>query len=220
MPFTHDQFLDVFGRYNQALWPVVVALWLVSAAAVLWLLRAGSAASRFIAALLSFHWAWSALAYHAAFFSAINPGAWLFAALFLFEAGCVLWLGVVTARLRFSNGRSARHVAGYALVVYALAYPGLSVLSGHTWPRAPMFAVPCPTTLLTAGLLLVADSASLWLACVVPIIWASVAGSAAILLGIPADFALFVAAAALASRVAALAVAGRKRAQACDKAQT
>ena len=101
MPFTHDQFLDVFGRYNEALWPIAVALWLVSAAALLWLVRKGRAASRPVAAVLSFHWAWSALAYHAAFFSAINRGAWLFAALFLFEAACVLWVGVVKARLRF-----------------------------------------------------------------------------------------------------------------------
>ncbi len=35
LPFSHDAFLDVFGAYNTALWPAVVALWLATAAAVL-----------------------------------------------------------------------------------------------------------------------------------------------------------------------------------------
>ena len=34
-------------------------------------------------AVSSAHWIWSALAYHAAFFTRINPAAWVFAALFL-----------------------------------------------------------------------------------------------------------------------------------------
>ncbi len=27
LPFTHDQFLDVFAAYNGALWPVAALLW-------------------------------------------------------------------------------------------------------------------------------------------------------------------------------------------------
>ena len=26
LPFTHDQFLDVFGAYNRALWPAVILI--------------------------------------------------------------------------------------------------------------------------------------------------------------------------------------------------
>src|SRR5688572_3985311 len=36
-----------------------------------------------LSALLAWHWAWSAVAYHMAFFTRINPAAWPFAALFL-----------------------------------------------------------------------------------------------------------------------------------------
>ena len=32
LPFTEAQFLEVFGAYNVALWPVVVGLWLVTLA--------------------------------------------------------------------------------------------------------------------------------------------------------------------------------------------
>jgi hypothetical protein len=43
---------------------------------------------RFIATLV-LHWTWAALAY-AAFFSKINPAAWLFSVLFLTQAGLLL----------------------------------------------------------------------------------------------------------------------------------
>ena len=86
LPFSREQFFDLFVAYNEALWPVVVALWLASAAtAVLWL-SARRPHDRWVSALLAVHWAWSAVAYHVAFFTRINPAAWLFAALFLAQA--------------------------------------------------------------------------------------------------------------------------------------
>ena len=63
------------------------------------------------------------------------------------------------------------------------------------------FGVPCPTTILTLGLLLVAESPS-WNLAAIPIAWAVVAGSAAFLLGVHADIMLFVAAALLVGRLA------------------
>ncbi len=208
MPFTHEQFLDVFGRYNQALWPAVLAFWLVSAAAVLWLIRAGRRASRGIAALLAVHWAWSGIAYHLAFFAAINPVARLFGLLFVLEAGCLAWFGVFRSRLQFSLGATPRHVVALAFVVYSFLYPVLSLLTG-AWPRLPLFAVPCPTTLFTAGLLLAADPPLPRLVTIVPILWALVGGSAAFLLSVPADFALLLAAFVLVLYVVSSSIAKR-----------
>src|SRR4029077_11640490 len=37
LPFTKDQFFDVFAAYNGALWPAVVALWLASTLTCVWL---------------------------------------------------------------------------------------------------------------------------------------------------------------------------------------
>jgi len=63
------------------------------------------------------------------------------------------------------------------------------------------FGVPCPTTLLTLGLLLIAEPSS-WALAAIPIAWALVGGSAALLLGVKADLMLFVAAALLVGRLA------------------
>ncbi len=79
------------------------------------------------------------------------------------------------------------------LVSYALLYPFLGLAFGLRYPRMPAFAVPCPTTLLKAGLLLTASRVPrmVW---VVPILWAIVGSTAAVSLGIRADLALIVAA--------------------------
>ena len=62
-----------------------------------------------------------------------------------------------------------------------------------SYPRAPSFGVPCPTTILTAGLLLLLPRREARLVAVIPVIWAAIGGSAAFLLAIRADLALLLA---------------------------
>lgn len=142
LPFTRDQFLDVFAAYNDLLWPCVLTLWLLTASVVVRLVRTRYASQWSLNVLLVTHWAWAALAYHAAFFARINPAAWLFSGLFLVQAGLLAWHGVLHARLRFSGGRSLRHVAAWVLVVYALVYQAIALVEGHALPRLPTFGVP------------------------------------------------------------------------------
>ena len=93
LPFTGEQFFDLFVAYNEALWLAVVALWIASTVVVALRLSARHHHDRRVSALLVAHWAWSALAYHVAFFTRINPAAWLFAALFLAQAVLVFRVG-------------------------------------------------------------------------------------------------------------------------------
>lgn len=195
MPFTAARFFDVLAAYNTALWPAVVALWVASVAVLIVAARHG-VPQRALAILLTVHWAWSALAYHAAYFTRINPAAWLFAVLFLFEAGTLFWEGVMRDRLSFRIDHSARTLLGMAFVVYALAYPLIVLAEGLPYPRAPLFALPCPTTLFTIGWLLVAEMPG-WRVTLVPLIWSVVGWSAASLFGVGADLALPLAGAAL-----------------------
>jgi hypothetical protein len=58
-------------------------------------------------------------------------------------------------------------------------------------------AVPCPTTLVTGGLLLALGPRRLRGLAVVPLLWTLVGGSAAQVLGMTQDLVLFVAGAAL-----------------------
>ena len=196
IPFTQQQFLDVFGAYNSTAWPVVIALWLATLALGVRLVR-GQERSVTLSALAAVHWAWSGLVYHALFFTDINPAAWLFAGAFLLEAFAFVWFGMVRRSLVFEWGRTARHAIAGVLFAYSLAYPFLVLASGHDVPRAPLFAVPCPTTLFTAALLLTAVRPAPVLIFVIPVIWATLAGTAAITLGVTPDLMLFVAAVCL-----------------------
>ena len=193
LPFTHDQFLDVFGSYNRALWPAAILLWLLTAAAMVALYRRGPRASRLVAAVLAFHWAWAGVAYHLVFFRSINPAASLFGAVFVLQAALFLWRGVVGSHLPFQPTSSYWGVVGGALIAYALLYPAIGLVLGLAYPRLPSFGVPCPTAILTVGLLLFAPRREVRLLGGIPVLWAAVGGSAAVLLNIRADFALVVA---------------------------
>lgn len=196
LPFSHDAFLDVFGAYNTALWPAEVALWLATAGVAIGLLLRNGLNIRAIRALLAVHWMWSGLAYRWVFFRPINPAAALFAVAFVLQGALFAWLAVTSAG-RATVRVDARGVIGGGLVLCGLVYPFASLGFGLEYPRAPLFAVPCPTTLVTAGLL-VTSAGVPRLANLVAMLWAIIGSSAAFELGIRTDLALVAAAAALA----------------------
>jgi hypothetical protein len=202
LPFTVDQFLAVFAAYNRMFWPITVLLWTYAAAGAVVLARPRSS-GRFITMMLTVQWGWAALGYHAAFFSTINPAAWLFAALFAIQSA-LFCRAAVAGDLHFSSTGSWRHAAGWTLVAYSLLYPAIVRAEGHVFPEAPTFGVPCPTTLLTIGLLLAADPPWPRALAVIPVVWALIAGSAAVLLGVRADVMLWVAGGTLAGHVLSL----------------
>jgi uncharacterized protein DUF6064 len=197
LPFTKEQFFDLFVSYNEALWPAAVALWIASAVIVALRLSARRPHDRWISALLVWHWAWSALAYHVAFFTRVNPAAWLFAVLFLGQAFLFFRVGVVQRRLSFAPWGQAWAPLAWGLIAYSLAYPLINAIDHLSLLRIPTFGLPCPTTIFTAGALMLATRRS-WSLSIVPVIWSAIGGSAAFLLEVHADMALLIAGIALA----------------------
>jgi hypothetical protein len=198
LPVTQEQFVGVFRVYNEAVWPAqAVLLALAVACVALVALRKGD---RAVSAILAMMWLWMGVAYHAAFFSAINPGAWLFAAVFVAGAAVFAWVGVARHGLRFSP-RAPWAPMGWALLALALLlYPAAGYFSGQRYPELPTFGLPCPTTIFTLALLQFAQSPPRRVF-VVPLAWAAVGGSAAFVLGVPQDLMLPVAGFACAARL-------------------
>jgi hypothetical protein len=196
LPFTETQFLDNFGAFNTAFWPVLAALWAATLVLGLQLL-VGRPRSRALGLLLSAQWLFAGVAYHAAYFSRINPAAWAFAALFVVQAVAMLWYATAGGGLSFVWQRSWRRAAAAVFILYSLAYPALGLLDGHQVPRLPLFGVPCPTVLLTAGVFLAAGPPVPRRLLVIPVAWSIIGGSAALLLGMTADWMLWAAGAAL-----------------------
>jgi hypothetical protein len=193
LPFTRVEFLDVFAAYNRVWWPIAVLLWVVSLLAVLRVLQGRPGGSRALAAILAVHWAWGGAIYHLGYFRRINPAAVAFGILFLLQAALLIARGVVRPRLSFASPTSGWGWIGVALILYALTYPGLGVLLGLRYPELPTFGVPCPTTILTAGALLLVPRRSARPAAAATIAWAAIGGSGAFLLGMHADLGLIVA---------------------------
>jgi hypothetical protein len=188
LPFSREQFFELFAAYNQTLWPAAVALWLLSAWACTLRRSSSPQRHRWMSAVLALHWAWSGLAYHAWFFTRINPAAWAFAAAFLLQSGLLWRAGSAHERIELEGASSRWSAAGWAFIGYALLYPAVNVVEhGVSW-RTPAFGVPCPTTIFTAGVLLLGTPA--WSLSAIPILWSVIGGAAALLLGVSADYAL------------------------------
>jgi hypothetical protein len=196
IPFTAQQFFEVMARYNLAVWPAPVVLQVLALLALVFVLRPHRLSGAVISAVLSVLWAWTGVAYHLVFFTAINPLAYVFGVGSLLAAGVFLVQGVVRRRLEFRVVKGVRSFVGVGLVVFALlVYPLWSTAVGHAYPQLPTFGLPCPTTLFTIGLLSLLVAPYPRGPLVIPIAWCFVGVQAAVLFGVLPDLALLVAAA-------------------------
>lgn len=196
LPFSRVEFLQVFSDYNESIWPTQILAAALGAAAIVLLFSSRDWSSRLIATILAAFWTLMGVAYHWLFFTAINPAAYLFGGLFIVAALIFLVEGTVRNRVRFEMSRGFRGWAALLLIGYSfVVYPVLGLVATHPYPETPLFGVvPCPTTIFTFGLLLVASYPRPFLLAVVPILWAAIGGSAAFLLDVPQDWGLIVAA--------------------------
>lgn len=195
LPFTVDEFLSVFLRYNLSIWPVQVVVYAAAAAMMGWVLwrptRTGSLA---LGGLLAFCWVLMGGGYHLVFFRPVSGVALPAGVLFVLTGLGFAW---ATARGMFSFAwrRDAWSAVAVALILYAMiGYPLVGLAAGHHYPRSPVFGVaPCPTTIFTFGVLLLsATRVPGWLL-VVPAAWSLFGVSAALQLGIREDLLLPVA---------------------------
>ncbi len=191
-PFTSTEFLDTFGRYNDAIWPgqaILLLLGIIAATA------AFCQRPRIAISILAALWLWMAAGYHVAFFAVINPAAPFFAVLFLVEAALLVWWTTRTARRSPAPSPSAM-TAGIALLIYALdVYPTIGYFAGPHYPNAPTFGLPCPTTIFTFGIFCLMAPSVPRIVLAIPALWAVVGSYAAVRLSVPQDFALLIAAA-------------------------
>ena len=191
LPFTHAQFAFVFALYNGVIWPLQWVAQAVGVAMLALLWTPSRDRDRVGTFLLAAMWLWTGLAYHVVFFSLINPAATLFGMFFVFE-GLLLAEAGLRGRLVFGKASGLGRALGWALLVYAVVgYPALGLLLGERALELPAFGLtPCPVVLTTLGMLLLATGpARSWLF-IIPVSWALLGGSAAVLLRVPQDWPL------------------------------
>jgi hypothetical protein len=194
IPFTIDQFLEAFERYNVAVWPAQLFLYALAILAVCLALQRKADLRRGVSIILSVFWLWMGLVYHLWFFSVINRAALIFAAFFVLQGGLFFTAGVWKSNLGFRFRLDLFGITGSAFLIYALViYPALGYWIGHRYPSAPTFGLPCPTTIFTFGILLWANRRVPLYIVAIPLAWSFIGGWAAISLGMSEDYGLLVA---------------------------
>ncbi|ASY66925.1 putative membrane protein (plasmid) [Sinorhizobium sojae CCBAU 05684] len=195
MPFTEEQFFQVFADYNAAVSPLPAVAYILGLTALGFLFWRNRISTVLIMAVLALMWLVNGVGYHWSFFASINPAARIFGAAFVLQALLLAVAPFVSPDFRLGPAKDARTVVGLALAAYAMViYPILGWLFGQVYPAVPVFGIaPCPTTIFTIGVLLLGSSRTAWWLLVIPALWGIVGGSAALLIGVPQDYGLIAA---------------------------
>lgn len=142
MPFTTEQFLNVFRFYNGSFPFMPIVTYAAGVGTLLLAGRNGQRTDQAILSILGAFWIWNGVAYHIGFFRAVNPAAVIFGGLFLLQ-GLLLFFAAARGRtVRITLGRTRKARLGSLFVLYAMViYPILGHLLGHGYPASPVFGM-------------------------------------------------------------------------------
>ncbi len=194
LPFSVEQFMGVFEKYNTAVWPMQIALVLMALLALFLSLKKFPNSDKIISMFLGFFWLWIGIVYHLIYFSSINKAAYLFGILYIIQGLIFIFAGIMKSNLSFKFRPNSYGIVGSFFILYALIiYPILGSFLGHVYPKKPTFGLPCPTTIFTFGLLLWTDKIVPKYVLIIPLIWSIIGFGAALSLGVKEDYGLLIA---------------------------
>jgi len=195
LPFTQEQFLEVFKFYNLTIWPFQIFLVVLALIAIFLAVYRTKHSGVIISSILLFYWLWMGFVYHFAFFSNINPLAYVFAGLFVFQGFLFFFFGVAREGLHFKFVNNVKGVIAIILFIYALIfYPLFGYSLGHYYPSTPTFGVPCPTTIFTFGILVLLEGKVNKILFIIPLLWSLIGFTAVFNFSILQDIGLLVSA--------------------------
>jgi hypothetical protein len=194
LPFTREQFFEVFQRYNISVYPLQVFFLLLAVLSILIIYKGDKKQQKIVPVILATLWFWMGTVYHIRYFSVINKVAYLFGVIFILQSIFFLHYGLVRYPL-FWFQRNIQSISSVLMLIYALIiYPLIGDLAGHGYPYAPTFGLPCPTTIFTIAIFLVAEPRIPFYLAIVPLLWSVIGFSAAFSLAIYEDAALIISA--------------------------
>lgn len=193
LPFTTEEFLDVFKIYNLTVWPTQILLVILALLMIFVLLKKNKLSDKIISIGLTLFWLWMGIVYHYLFFTKINGAAYVFGSLLIIQAVVFFYYGLIKRNLEFNFRNNFIGVISIIFFLYALIfYPLLGYQFGHLYPRTPTFGLPCPTTIFTFGMIILLENRKN-IIFIIPIVWSLVGFTAAIKLGIYQDIGLLIA---------------------------
>ena len=193
IPFTVEQFFNIFRTYNEAIWPAQVVAYLLGVITLALTIRQNKLSGQIISGILALFWIWMGVFYHIVYFSPINPIARIFGVFYIIQGLLFLIVGTLYGKLSFRFSYKPIPILGACFILYAMAvYSLLGMTFGHNYPSAPIFGVaPCPTTIFTFGILFWATTKVPVYMLIIPLLWSIVGMS--ISLKVPQDYGLVLA---------------------------
>ena len=194
LPFTTEQFLQVFANYNLTIWPLQILFILLAVICVILIFRNSAYTNAIVPVILAFFWLWMGVIYHIIYFSKINSAAYLFGGIFVLEAVLIIYFSIVRKKIELVYNKDIFSYTGIALIIFAIAiYPLIGFFFCLIFPASPTFGLPCPTTIFTFGILLFNKGKLPVGLIIIPVIWSLIGFTAALKLGIYEDTGLMIA---------------------------
>jgi hypothetical protein len=173
LPFTIEQLLEAFERYNLAIWPMQVFAYLLGITALVLAIRRTKTSDQLITAILAFFWLFTGVGFVLLYFAPLYPLAYGFAVLCTLQ-GILFLISIKNPRISFNFNRTAYAVVGLVLIAYAmLGYPLIGYVIDHVYPQSLSFGLtPCPVTVFTFGMFLLAVNKIPKQFLIIPLLWA------------------------------------------------
>jgi len=195
-PFTPEQFFHVFEQYNTSVFPSQLIIFLLGLVCIFMLHSKLQLKHKLIGAFLALLWLWNGLAYHLAFFTQINPAAYVFAGLFVVQGALIFWETFRKNGLVFNFNFYTKDYWGYLLIWFGLLiYPIINYFTGGgEFSRIIALGLPCPSTILTFGFFMLVSKKFPRYLLIIPSLWAIIGLSAVFNFGVYPDLILFLSA--------------------------
>lgn len=187
-PFTTKQFFEVFENYNSAVFPLQLVIITLGIAATLLIPGKKNLKNNLVAGFLGFLWLWVGIVYHISFFTSINKAAYAFGGLFIIQ-GIFFFVELFKKRLEFPfTGQVKEYIGSFFILFGLLIYPVISYLLEGSVLKTISLGLPCPTTILTFGFLMITSKKMSKYLLIIPTIWAVIGTGAAINFGVFQDY--------------------------------
>lgn len=195
VPFTTEQFFNVFEKYNSAMFPAQIIILLFALVGIFLLHSDKPFKDKYIGVFLGLLWIWTGFVYHFAFFTEINKAAFAFGGIFILQGVFILINSFLKEKLVFTLQPQAKDYIGYFFILFgSIIYPCIGYLNGGSLFKTIALGLPCPSTILTFGFLMLTTSKFPKYLLIIPSLWAIVGLSAAIHFGVYQDSMMILAA--------------------------
>lgn len=191
MPFTSEQFFNVFKEYNTFVFPAQI-IFLIGGVICVFLLKIQNRyAENFIKTFLIMLWLWIGVIYQLMFFTVINKAAYIFGALFIIQSIFFFVDFFIRKKFVINFGNKLISITGYTLLIFGvIIYPVIGLLVEKNLVYLISLGLPCPSVIFTFGMLVLAEKSLSKHIFIIPVLWATIGFFAAINFGVYQDVAL------------------------------